>query len=201
MSDSDCLDGCPHSANCFYEPVKFYVDDKENPWRDTVADKVGATDEEIKEALKRGPYGRCVYKCDNDVVDRQVVNMEFEDGCTASFTMSSLNRGGRYMRVYGTKGDMVINMHTESTISLYRFENGETEHMDISKIDQGIASGHGGGDVGIMADTINSFANGINSPSVTPVRDSYMNHLICFAAEESRAKDIVVDMSNFEADI
>ena len=198
---SYCLNGCPHMEDCYYNPVKFYVDNKENPWRDTVAGKVGATDDEILHSLKDGPYGRCVYECDNDVVDRQVMNLEFEGGCTVSFTMAALSRGGRVIRIYGTKGDLTARMEEESTISLYSFETHKTENIDVAKIDQGIASGHGGGDRGIMIDTVQAFSGGEMSKSITDIRTSYLNHLICFAAEESRLTDKVIDMQEFEKNI
>ncbi|MBQ4145980.1 MAG: Gfo/Idh/MocA family oxidoreductase [Clostridia bacterium] len=196
-----CLMGCPHSDECFYEPVRFYVENKKNPWRDTVADKVNATDEEILAALKDGPYGRCVYKCDNNVIDRQVVNMEFEDGCTVSFTLATLNKGGRFIRIYGTRGELIASMDTTSSMSIYSYDTQETKDIEVDKIDQGIASGHGGGDTGIMFDTIRAFSNDVPSKSVTDIRTSYLNHLIAFAAEESRLSSIVINMDEFEKNI
>ena len=61
------------------------------------------------QALKSGPYGRCVYQCDNDVVDHQVVNMEFEFGATASFTMNAFTKDmRRETRICGTKGKSLL---------------------------------------------------------------------------------------------
>ena len=196
-----CLDGCPHADQCFYEPFRFYVENKKNVWRDTVADKVGATDEEVLAALKHGPYGRCVYQCDNNVVDRQVVNMEFEDGCTVSFTMGAFNRGGRFIRIYGTRGELVAYMGSKGVISIYNFETKEFKKFEASKIEQSISSGHGGGDTGIMIDTLRAFAGETPSKSVTDIRTSYLNHLIAFAAEESRLNNTVIDMEQFESKV
>ena len=117
-----CLDGCPHADKCFYEPVRFYTDEH-NPWRETVADKVKPTEEEIVEALKTGPYGRCVYECDNDVVDHQVVNMEFDGDCTVTFTMNAFNEGGRYTRIFGSKGEIVAG---SNEITVFSFDTSQT---------------------------------------------------------------------------
>lgn len=43
--------------------------------------------ENLTAALQQSNYGRCVYEMKNDVCDQQIVNMEFENGTTASMTM------------------------------------------------------------------------------------------------------------------
>lgn len=60
------------------------------------------TEASIRQAIQEGPYGRCVYFCDNDVVDHQVVNLEMEGGLTVNFTMSAFTAGGgRYTNFMG----------------------------------------------------------------------------------------------------
>ena len=69
-----------------------------------IEDHPGGYKAALTEALESGPYGRCVYACDNDVVDHQVVNMEFENGATAAFTMNAFTKNGcRETRICGTK--------------------------------------------------------------------------------------------------
>ncbi len=196
-----CLDNCPYAETCFYEPVRFYIENKENPWRDIVANKVGATDEDILEGIKTGPYGRCVYACDNDVVDHQVVNMEFEDGVTVSFTMCAFNQGGRHIVVFGTKGQIVAAHSEEGDIEVFLFNDDSWTKRECPKIGDTIASGHGGGDVGIMIDTINHFSGKETSKSISDARTSYLNHIMAFAAEESRLTDTVIDIDQFEKNI
>jgi len=191
-----CADACPYAESCIFEPVRYYTQWKENPWRDTVANKVGATDEDIIEALKIGPYGRCVFACDNDVVDHQVVNMEFEGGCTASFTMSAFNKGGRFTKIFGDKGEMDANMETD-VITVYNFKTEETKKYELDKIDETISSGHAGGDTGIMEDLLDYFGENKASDSVCSLYTSYMNHLMSFAAEESRLNDSIVNLDDF----
>ena len=103
----------------------------------------------VTKALKEGPYGRCAYKCDNDVVDHQVVNMQFVDGSTASMTMTAFcNEGGRQTRIFGTKGSIVTD---SSLIHVTNFLTGEVKTIDTEVAnDGGILSGHGGGDGGII---------------------------------------------------
>lgn len=194
-----CTDGCPHADTCFYNAIKLYYDDKNNTWfRSVIANTVtNPSDEAVMEALRTGPYGRCVYDCDNDVVDHQIVNMEFEDMTTASLSMNAFNKGGRFIRIFGTEGE--ITMGEGKWFDVYSFADRQTTQVPIDTMGNSITSGHGGGDVGIMIDAVNYFGNGIASPSVCDIRMSYLSHLIAFAAEESRLTGTVVDLEEYSA--
>ena len=85
-------------------------------------------------ALREGPYGRCVYHCDNDVVDRQVVNLEFDNGAVAGFTMTAFTTDmARQLKVCGTKGQITADMNA-NTVSLHRF--GESGPREITAANQ-----------------------------------------------------------------
>lgn len=201
-----CSDGCPYSDECYYDAVKYYYDNKTNGWRDTVANKPNPTDEEVMEALKTGPYGKCVYNTDNDVVDHQVVNMEFESGCTVSFSMNPFGRGGRKMRIYGTKGELNADMG-ENTIEILSFDSvmktgkWEKETYNTKKVGEHIDSGHGGGDAGIMRDLIKYLRDGEKTKSISDIRTSCLSHLIAFAAEESRLTGKTVDVDEYSKEV
>ena len=160
---------------------------------------MGATDEEIIEVLRTGHYGRCVFNCDNDVVDHQTVNLEFEGGCTAVFTMTAF-ASGQSIKIVGTNGEIDANM-SQNKIIIRDFIKSETEEIDLDKVGEDITSGHGGGDTGIMIDLMKHFNDEIPSKSVCDVRTSYMNHPIAFAAEESRLTDTVIDLDKFSEKI
>ena len=154
------------------------------------------TDEEVWAAIESGPYGRCVYQCDNDVVDHQVVNMEFEGGCTVSFTMNCFNKGGRHIRIFGTKGEIEADMEA-GYIRLFSFDTREFTTVNPGAVDGELTGGHGGGDTGLMMDMVKYLNGDETSKSICDLRDSCMSHLICFAAEESRKKNTVVDLEEF----
>ena len=194
-----CTDGCPAADTCHYNAIKLYYDDKENLWFRKVAaqtlDMPG--DDLVMEALKNGPYGRCVYCCDNDVVDHQVVNLEYEDGCTMSFTMNAFNEGGRSVHLYGTEGELVSS-RDQKTLELYTFADQKWETIDVTEAGNDITSGHGGGDTGIMIDVLSLLRGETPSYSICDVRTSYENHLTGFAAEESRLTGRVIDIAEYE---
>ncbi len=197
-----CLDGCPAAESCPYHAEKVYIGQKADPFiqlmRGVLTNSVEGTtaDEDVMNAIANGPYGRCVYNCDNDVVDHQVVNLEFDGGCTVSFTMNAFNEGGRFIRIFGTKGELVGDMQT-CTLDIYSFATQQWTRIDLEKIGSGIDSGHGGGDTGIMKDILCLLQGETPSKSVCEVRTSYMNHLIAFAAEKSRLEGSVITLQDY----
>lgn len=184
-----CLDGCPHANSCPYYAPALYLDMNRTGWPVDVI-TTDMSEEGRRKALEEGPYGRCVYRCDNDVVDRQVVNLEFDGGAVATFTMTGLSADFcRQLKIFGTKGQIEANMGTKEIV-LHCF-GGEKE---VIPVDMGMeASGHGGGDYGIMSDFIRVLCDG--GESRTGAEVSLQSHLICFAAEKSRTEHIVVELS------
>ena len=193
-----CVKGCPVADTCHYNAKKLYFDDKDNLWFRSVAAQTidMPTDEQVMEAITYGPYGRCVYQCDNDVVDHQVVNMQFAGGCTASFSMNAFNEGGRFIRIFGTEGELVSSME-QSELRLFSFATQKWESIQISAYGNDITSGHGGGDTGIMVDMLSLVRGEEPSYSICPLRTSYENHLIAFAAEESRLTNRVISLKDY----
>lgn len=156
----------------------------------------------MEQALRETQYGNCVFKCDNDVVDRQVVNMELEDGVTASFTMAAFNEGGRRTRIMGTEGELFARADSE-TVEVYDFKTCKSRTISFSdeEIDESINGGHGGGDEGIVNALYAYLTGEISADEVSEIRISYRNHLPVFAAEKSRRDGVVVDMEEFQRKI
>ncbi|MCL2426944.1 MAG: Gfo/Idh/MocA family oxidoreductase [Oscillospiraceae bacterium] len=177
-----CTDGC-NIKDCPYDARYLYYEGDLGWTRATAAGHSNPTDDEIAEALKTGPYGRCVYQCDNDVVDHQVVSMEFENGVTAIFSMSSFTPDiSRSIKIMGTKGQLKAHQDNEDII----ISDFATRKDRVVKIK--VTGGHGGGDGGIMR-AFCKYINGDDSISgITEIDISTANHMLCFAAEESRLK-------------
>jgi predicted dehydrogenase len=183
-----CLDGCPHSEKCPYYAPKLYMDMNRTGWPVDVI-TTDLSEAGRRKALEEGPYGRCVYHCDNDVVDRQIVNLEFEGGAVATFTMTGLSADFcRQLKIFGTEGQITGDIGTKEIV-LHRL--GE-EKKNIPIVMGMEESGHGGGDFGIMREFVRVIREGGESRSSAAV--SLQSHLICFAAEKSRKENIVVEL-------
>ncbi len=211
-----CIDGCPHEATCPYDTKKLYLG--ERPWggnwfRSAATDKVVPTDEEVMDAMRNTQYGKCVFSCNNNVVDHQVVNMFFEGGTTVSMTMSgpSPDGAGRMFKFFCTKGTLEVGGNN-NIISITEFSKHEgpylmnkvTEEIDVTRVEDtngiSLESGHGGGDGGIVAAIYEDFNGVYEGCSLSTARDSYRNHLLSWAAEESRlAGGKVIDLDEFAA--
>jgi predicted dehydrogenase len=175
-----CVEGCPVEGSCPYSSLKLYVGDK--PYAHIVG-FAKLTSTEARERLRTSPYGRCVFKTDNNVVDHQVVAMEFEGGVTATFTMTAFTpSGGRHLRVYGTKGYIEAKID-ERTIDLYEFWAGNKHsHIEIPE-EQGP---HGGADASVMKSLMAAVSLADPSSVRTTTTESLRSHSVVFAAEKSR---------------
>lgn len=198
-STERCFDGCPHIDTCTYSAKKLYIERTgDDNWFKGSATKLHTppTDEQVMEAIAKNNYGRCVFKCDNDVVDHQTVNMEFEDDVIISFTMSAFNLGGRSIRIMGTTGEMTAHMWSP-IIEYTNLLTGEKEEINIDDTvaSDSIVAGHGGGDVGIMKDFYDMLCGKKDIEELSNIAISVKNHKIVFAAEKSRLEGRVVNVS------
>jgi predicted dehydrogenase len=186
-----CTDGCPVADDCPWYAPRLYLHDYTG-WPVSVISEDTSL-EARQRALETGPYGRCVYHCDNDVVDHQTVNMQFESGVTGVLFMHGHSyEEGRTMRYDGTRATLrgkfagLIN-----SIEIHDHLTGRVEKMDLAQS----AVGHGGGDAGIMA----AFVKALRNPdtALTTARESLESHLMAFAAEQSRVDNVIISMDKF----
>lgn len=173
--------------NCPFNAVDYYLSRYRrlgNTWPQNVV-AFEPTEEKLLAALKDGPYGRCVYHCDNDVVDHQVVMMEMENGASVTYTMTAFTaKDGRCLRVMGTRGEIVADMHA-NTIRAMRF-GGEEELIDVNTLADDF-SGHGGGDARLVHEYVQYLLGECPmTRTMTTLSRSIESHLVALAAEDSR---------------
>lgn len=189
-----CTDGCPVGDTCPYNALR-YTTDMRFPWLPMVYDRAqDASVEEITAWLRTSPWGRCVYRCDNDAVDRQVLAMEFAGGVTGTFTMTAFATG-RHVEICGTKGVLKggesYRQHFGAHLVLLPHE-GEPVLYTVQAEDGGYEL-HGGGDAGL----VNALYAEMTKPPGTPLEagleSTVHSHLIAFAAEEARLTGRVVN--------
>lgn len=186
-----CTDGCPKEPECPYSAMRQYLGT--NTGWPVSAIAVDLSYESRLKALQEGPYGRCVFRCDNDVVDHQVVNMEFEGGLTVAFTMHGHSHENvRTMRYSGTRATLRAREGGEE-ITLHEYATGREDRI----IPGNTAGGHGGGDAGLIGDFVRAVREPSGHSVRTSSRESLQSHLIAFAAEESRLLGKTVDMEEY----
>jgi predicted dehydrogenase len=188
-----CLE-CAYEPDCPYSAKKIYLDavaQGHTGWPVSVLAPEPNVDS-ITAALQHGPYGRCVYECDNDVVDNQVVNMLFENGKTASFTMTAFNKGAhRKTRVFGTRGEI---WGDGEKIEVFDFLTDQTRVIDTETGDSSILGGHGGGDYGLMDRFVQAVAENDRGCILSGPDESLESHLLVFASERARLDNTVVNL-------
>ena len=199
-----CTNGCKVERTCPYSAIKLYLNPArpaippqlalgvapsslvhylQNPRHSSLAGAVmdDLSEEGIQHSLRTGPYGRCVYHCDNDVVDHQTVNLRFAGGATAVFSLNAFSTlMERTTRICGSNGEIRLS-DFRGLFEVRRFSRGSSRVEFIPHE----AHNHGGGDEGVLLDFVKNVRSG-GGQALTSARNSLLSHLLAFAAEESR---------------
>lgn len=203
-STERCLNGCSVERNCLYSARRMYL---ESPlWGSYVweglRNRPGVTlnDAEKENSLRTdNPYGRCVWRCDNDVVDHQTVIVEFENGATATHQMlCATARAARKIHIVGETGEIEGDLEDawillrQSDISA---QCGFRESRFELQGEEGGIAGHGGGDMLLVADFEKVLRGEPDADGSTRIENSLVGHQIVFRAEEARRLGRVVSFA------
>ncbi|MDX2442688.1 MAG: Gfo/Idh/MocA family oxidoreductase [Bacteroidales bacterium] len=179
-STNRCTDSCRIEESCIYSALRLYVNTDLNEWpaKDVPVDH---TKEAHLLEIQKGPYGKCVWRSDNNVVDHQVVALEFEGGATATFTMSGFTSFiGRQTRIHGTKGDLFFD-EANQFIKLSVFGQNSSEIIEFPE-----KEGYHPEDKEIVGNWLNAIVRNDLQSILVDTTEALENHSIVFAAEKSR---------------
>jgi len=184
---SRCLD-CAVEPDCPYSACRIYLDHVDEPaaqrWPLSIL-TVDVNRETITEALQVGPYGRCVYDCDNDVVDHQVVNIEYAGGVTASVTVSAFTpMSFRKTRIFGTRGMIEGDGYS---VNVFDFVTSRSTSMQVVDPSDPLAGeGHLGADAALTRSFLAAVRDDDPDRVLTSPQVSLHTHEIVWAAERAR---------------
>lgn len=195
-----CMKDCPLVDSCVYSTKRLYIahpdrwafyvwDALENIENPTIEDKINLMKSD-------SPYARCIYKCDNNVVDHQSVLVNFANGATGTHNMvGGTSEPMRRIHIIGTKGEIYGNFE-ESKFYASTIDPSPDAHNGECRIEEvdlnvngdmvGAYGGHGGGDERLAEDFINFVRGEKPSLACTSIFDSVAGHLSVYLADESR---------------
>lgn len=195
-----CMKDCPLVDTCVYSTKRLYIDHPDR-WAfyvwDALEDKKNVTIEDKIALMKSdSPYARCIYKCDNNVVDHQSVLINFESGATGTHNMvGGSAEPRREIHIIGTKGEIFGNFE-ESKFTVLKIDpspDAHNEECDVEEVDLrvtgdmvGAYGGHGGGDERLAADFVKFIRGEKPSLACTSIFDSVAGHLSVYLADKSR---------------
>ena len=185
-STERCTDGCAVEHECPYSALKIYRRDHKRLYVFDLPEDRGRWDELILQALKTTDYGRCVYRMDNDQPDHLTVNILFDNGVTAAFSMEAfVSYEGRRTRIMGSLGDIAGDMES---FTLTTFRNGRRTSWSMK------TDAHGGGDHPMVRDWVQAVAHEDPRLLSASIDESVESHLMAFAAERSRLQRTIEDV-------
>ena len=185
-----CTDGCP-VTQCPYDARHIYLNMHLTGWPvHVITDDLSSAGR--LEALRSGPYGRCVYTAGSDVVDHQVVAMQLASGASATLTMHGHSgREERTIRIDGSRGTLRARFGGVESIEVLDHATGTLELVPVPEL----PGGHGGGDDGSIREFLDAVRG--RAPDTSPIAAALESHVVAFAAEESRISGEPIDLAAY----
>lgn len=195
-----CMKDCPLVDTCVYSTKRLYIDHPDRwafyVWDALEGKKNVSIEDKIALMKSDNPYARCIYKCDNNVVDHQSVLINFESGATGTHNMvGGSAEPRREIHIIGTKGEIFGNFE-ESKFTVLKIDpspDAHNEECDVEEVDLrvtgdmvGAYGGHGGGDERLAADFVKFIRGEKPSLACTSIFDSVAGHLSVYLADKSR---------------
>ncbi|MEF3302857.1 Gfo/Idh/MocA family protein [Paenibacillus sp. GYB003] len=199
-SGTRCLADCSIENSCTYSAKKMYIEQKlwgAYAWDNMHLGQTPSEEEKLESLRTDNPYGRCVWRSGNDVVDHQTVIVEFADGSTASHNLTgATSKPCRTIHITGTKGEIVGTMEDGSFA--VRHPDARAGHtFKEEKVELNVSRDmHGGGDLRLVADFIRTLRGETPSLSSTSLDKSIYGHQIGFAADRARLESRVVEIAD-----
>ncbi|MGI6247848.1 MAG: Gfo/Idh/MocA family oxidoreductase [Acutalibacteraceae bacterium] len=191
-----CMKDCPLVDTCVYSAKRLYIDHPDR-WSFYVWDALEHIDnptieDKINLMKSDSPYARCIYKCDNNVVDHQSVLVRFKSGATGTHNMAGgSSKSRRKIHIVGTKGE-IYGTFEEAKFTVLKINpsphahNGECDVEVVDLTEENVHSGHGGGDRRLVEDFVRFVRGEEPSLACTSIYDSVAGHLCVYLADRSR---------------
>ncbi|MEF3313176.1 Gfo/Idh/MocA family oxidoreductase [Paenibacillus sp. GYB004] len=200
-----CLADCPIESECAYSAGSMYIEKKlwsPYVWAGLPQGNSAADEQKIESLRTDNPYGRCVWRSDNDVVDHQSVIIEFEDGSTASHSLTGgTSKPCRTIHITGTKGEIVGTMEEGSFKIRHPDRDGASTYQEELVELKVSADMHGGGDMRLVTDFIRTLRGEEPSISSTSLDRSIYGHQIGFSADRARLENRVVEIRELSREL
>ena len=186
-STAYCMGGCKVKKSCPYDAEALYITDPFYKAKfikymgRTITGKAKNSKGDIVNAIRCGDYGRCVFRCDNNVCDNQMVTMKFQNGAVAVLNMNGFsNKMFRECHIVGTKGEL-IGYGTKLKMNIFG-KGSKTVHTGSPGM-----TGHVEGDILLISNFIKIICGEKTDLSdVTTIDATVISHDIALAAEKSR---------------
>ncbi|MBN2329320.1 MAG: Gfo/Idh/MocA family oxidoreductase [Candidatus Omnitrophica bacterium] len=186
-----CTDGCPIESSCPYSAIRMYLGDNIDWPINTISSDLSY--EGRLQALREGPYGRCVYRCDNTIVDHQITTFEYDDGMTTGFNMHGHSHDNvRTLRISCSQAT-IRGFLEKRELEVNYYDDGRQEIIHTGGPDDL----HGGGDTLMIHDFIDLVRRGRPDQVIASAKQSCESHLIVFAAERSRKTNRMFHIPTF----
>lgn len=133
----------------------------------------------------------CPFNVEKDIVDHEVVNIEYCKGVTACFTVTMLSaEATRKMAVFGSEATLYADF-AKGVIEVKHIRPADAETYTMSPA----SSGHGGGDEILYCDFIDAIRNEAQTGK-SDARAGMLSTLMALAAEKSMEQRKVINIQD-----